>query len=645
MYYYFIWVRSNRYHGLTPLTYSHDKKIRAGSVVEIELQKQLVMGVVSGPAPNPKFNTKPINKVYDLPLIHKALINLADWILQYYPAPIGIITQSLLPASLSSKALSDNDMAKEHPLPDVTKLPPLTTEQKSAIQKMTSRDSYILHGKTGSGKTRVYIELALKTISKGSSVIILTPEISLTSQLADNLKQVFGDRVLVMHSNITPANRQRLWLQCLKSEEPLIVVGARSALFAPLKKVGLIVLDESHESAYKQEQAPQYQTARVAAYLSKLSHASLILGSATPSVAEYYLAVQRQKPIIELTKLAQKNPHQVDIKVVDKRDFSLFSKSSLLSKQLLDAMEVAFANGEQTLLYLNRRGTARIIICQSCGWQASCPHCDIPLAYHSDKHHLRCHSCVYETNAPSSCPECGAPEIIYKTAGTKAVVNEVERLFPHARVARYDTDNSAAESFARNYKAVRNGEIDILVGTQMLAKGLDLPNLSTLGVILADSSLYMPDFTAEERTFQLINQVLGRIGRGHGHGLAVIQTYHPDHPVLIDAINSDYHKFYNREIEARQKYLFPPFCYILKVTFRRATGKSAEMAANQAKEQIIQSKVIVRVEGPAPCFYEKVANKHQWQLIIKAKDRSNLLKIIKILPKNCSYDIDPLDIL
>lgn len=645
MYNYFIWVRSNRYHGLTPLTYSYDQKIRAGSVVEIELQKQLVMGVVTGPAPNPKFNTKPINRVFDLPLIPKPLLNLADWILQYYPAPIGIITQSLLPVGFSMKALTDDDSNKDYSVPDTSQLPPLTAEQKTAIQKMSNRNSYILHGKTGSGKTRVYIELALKTVAKGSSVIILTPEISLTSQLADNLQQVFGNRVLIMHSNMTPAKRQRIWLQCLKSNEPLIVVGARSALFVPLKKVGLIVLDESHESAYKQEQSPQYQTGRVAAYLSKLSHASLVLGSATPSVADYYLAVQRQKPIIELTKLAQKNPHKIEIEVIDKRDFSLFHKSSLLSKQLLEAMEVALSNGEQSLLYLNRRGTARIIICQSCGWQASCPHCDIPLTYHSDKHHLRCHSCVYATNAPSSCPDCGEPEIIYKTAGTKAVVNEVQRLFPHARVARYDTDNNASESFERNYQAVKKGEIDILVGTQMLAKGLDLPNLSTLGVVLADSSLYMPDFTAEERTFQLINQVLGRIGRGHGHGVAIIQTYHPDHPVLKDAINSDYQKFYKREIATRQKYLFPPFCYILKVTFKRATGKSAETAANQASALIAQSNISVRVEGPAPCFYEKVANKHQWQLIIKAKERSKLLEIIKILPKNCSHDIDPLDIL
>jgi primosomal protein N' (replication factor Y) len=604
----------------------------------------VVLGVVSGPAPNPKFTTKPILKSLDLPVLPKTLLGLADWILQYYPAPIGILAQSLLPAGISSKAINEEVIENlEHP--DSNNLPPLTSEQKSALKVMTSRDSYILHGKTGSGKTRIYLELALKNVKNNKSVIILTPEISLTSQLADTFDQVFGNRVVVMHSNLTPASRQRVWIKCLRSTEPLIVIGARSALFMPVNNIGLIVLDESHESAYKQEQAPQYQTARVAAYLAKINMASLVLGSATPSIADYYLAKQRNKPIIELTKLAQQNSHKNEIIIVDKKDYSLFNKSNLLSKQLIEAIEKALNNGEQSLLYLNRRGTARIIMCQSCGWQANCPHCDIPLTYHSDKHHLRCHSCVYSANAPSSCPSCGQPDIIYKSAGTKAVVNEIERLFPSARVARYDTDNSVSESFERNFQAVKKGEIDIIVGTQMLAKGLDLPKLTTLGVILADSSLYMPDYTAEERTFQLINQVLGRIGRGHGHGKAIIQTYHPDHEVLKNAVDSDYQNFYSREIKTRQQYMFPPFCFILKVTFKRASVKSVESAALQAKNQISASGIAVRIEGPAPSFYEKISNKYQWQLIIKSKNRSNLLEIIKILPKNCSYDIDPLDIL
>ncbi|MEJ0073174.1 MAG: helicase-related protein [Candidatus Saccharibacteria bacterium] len=235
--------------------------------------------------------------------------------------------------------------------------------------------------------------------------------------------------------------------------------------------------------------------------------------------------------------------------------------------------------------------------------------------------------------------------VIYKTAGTKAIVEEVERLFPNARIARFDTDNLKAERFEQHYEAIQKGEVDILVGTQLLAKGLDLPKLSTLGIILADSSLYMPDFTAEERTFQLISQVLGRIGRGHVAGRAIIQTYHPEHPILKDAIDNNYQHFYQKEIAERRQFLFPPFCYLLKLTVRRASVKAAERAAEDFRDEIETGGYKVRVEGPAPAFYERFQNKFQWQLIVKAKDRNELLKIIARLPANWSYDIDPIDLL
>lgn len=645
MNYYLVWVRSSRYHGNTPLTYSYDGRLSSGSVVQVELQNQLVMGVVSSVADKPKFKTKPIAKVLNLPPLPKHLLRLSSWLQQYYPAPIGIVSQSLLPASISPKNIenySETDLKK----PDLSQLPQLTSQQKIALKAMSTRDSYLLHGTTGSGKTRIYIEMASRSIMSGKSAIILTPEISLTSQLANNFKQVFGERVVVIHSNLSPGDRQKVWIKCLKSTGPLVVIGPRSALFMPVSDIGLIVMDESHEAAYKQEQAPQYQTGRVAAYLAQITHSSLVLGSATPAVADYYLALQKSKPIIVLDKLAQSSINEVTkVSVVDRKDYSLFSRSSILSTELIKAVEKALNNGQQALLYLNRRGTARMIMCQECGWQATCPHCDVPLTYHGDNHNLRCHSCSFNSKVPGNCPNCGHHEIIYKTAGTKAVVTEVEKLFPNARVARFDTDNTAGESFERNYEKVKNGEVDILIGTQLLAKGLDLPQLSTLGVILADSSLYMPDYTAEERTFQLLNQVLGRVGRGHLAGHAIIQTYHPDHPVILDAINSNYQAFYEREIVERKQYLFPPFCFIMKITFRRATVKSAEEAAINLKNLIKNEGFSVNVEGPAPCFYERFANKFQWQLIVKAKARSELLKIVDILPANLSYDIDPLDIL
>jgi primosomal protein N' (replication factor Y) len=425
-----------------------------------------------------------------------------------------------------------------------------------------------------------------------------------------------------------------------------VVVGPRSALFSPIQKLGLIILDEAHEAAYKQEQSPQYQTGRVAAYLAGLTRSSLVLGSATPSISDYFLAEQKKKPIINLTKLAQKEPEiPTKVEIIDRKEHSLFSRSTTFSQPLLKAIETALSKGEQTLLYLNRRGTARMVMCENCGWQATCPHCDLPLTYHGDNHQLRCHSCSYRTESPSSCPACKHPTVMFKTAGTKAVVNEIERLFPNAKVARFDTDNSKSERFEQHYEDVRAGKVDILVGTQLLAKGLDLPKLSTLGIILADTSLYLPDFTAQERTFQLVNQVLGRIGRGHVAGHAIIQTYHPDHPALNAAISGDYQTFYRAELASRRQFLFPPFCYLLKLSVRRASIKSTEEAAEKLKDDIRRQGRHVRVEGPAPSFYERFQNKYQWQLVIKATDRSELLKIIADLPANCAYDIDPMDLL
>ena len=647
MYYYEVWVRSNRYHGQEPLTYSHDKRLRTGSVVRVELQSQAVLGFVSGTTAKPRFKTKPVAEILDLPPLPVHLLKLTAWLQGYYPAPLGVLAQQLLPGSLTKKQL-ETPLELELGPPRTEGLPALTKEQKQAVAAMAEHDTYILHGITGSGKTRVYIELAARAVAAGQSAIILTPEISLTSQLAGRFREVFGDRVVVLHSQLAPAERQKAWLSALRAgaKRPLVVIGARSALFAPLAKPGLIVLDEAHEAAYKQEQAPQYQAGRVASYLARLTRATLVLGSATPSLSDYYLAKQKSKPIIKLSALAQPGQHPAtEVAVVDRKEHDLFVRSPHLSQPLIAAVEGALGRGQQTLLYLNRRGTARLVMCENCGWQADCPHCDLPLTYHGDYHRLRCHACDYGAPAPTSCPQCGHTDIIFKTAGTKAIAQDVQRLFPEARVMRFDTDNARAERFERQYDKIRAGEVDILIGTQLLAKGLDLPALSVLGILLADTSLYLPDFSAQERTFQLISQVLGRIGRGHVAGRAVIQTYHPDHPVLQAAINGDYEGFYDSEMAARQQFLFPPFCHLLKLTVRRAGTPAAETAAEALKSHILSVNPRVLVEGPAPSFYEKVQGRYQWQLVVKAKDRAELLQIIADLPSGVSYDLDPMDLL
>lgn len=682
MYYYEVWVRSSRYHGNEALTYQSKQRLRLGSLVSVGLQRQKVPAVVVREAPQPTFATKGIEHVYDLPPVPEKLFNLVVWLREYYPAPLGIVAQQLVPAALSDKPAKKSLQATANT--KVAQLQqgsqPLTAQQQAAVERITKPDTYLLHGITGSGKTRVYIELASKVLADNKSVIILTPEISLTSQLASRFRAAFGERVVVLHSQLTPAQRRNAWQAILQAAEPLVVIGPRSALFSPLANIGLIVLDEAHEPAYKQEQAPHYQAGRVAAKLASLHQAILILGSATPSVSDYYLAEQKDKPILELTELAKTStvisnaeresaqslqkskgffaPAQDDtseigirkseIKIVDLRDRSLLPRNPYLSQPLTEAIEAALLHKEQVLLYLNRRGTARIILCENCGWQAMCPHCDLPLTYHGDAHQLRCHVCNYHDAAPAACPVCGHPDIIFRAVGTKAIADDVGRLFPGARVQRFDTDNTAAERFERHYDAVKAGEVDILVGTQLLAKGLDLPRLSTLGVITADTSLAMPDFSANERTYQLLTQVLGRVGRGHVAGHTIIQTYQPDHPAIVAAISGEWREFYEAELASRKLFNYPPFVYLLKLTVRRASIQAAEKAATDftslVREQL--SHIRVEIDGPAPAFHEKFQNKYQWQLVLKAKDRNQLLEVIKLLPTSgWSYDIDPIDLL
>jgi primosomal protein N' (replication factor Y) len=645
MYYYNVWVRSNRYHGQEALTYAAEQKLVIGTIVEVALQHEMVLGMVTAIVGRPRFQTKPVGKIFDLPPLPAHLVKLAEWLKAYYPSSIGGVTQQFLPVHLSAKQLAQPVPAVPT-VPDMSSLPSLTEEQREAVAAMQARDTYLVHGKTGSGKTRLYMELSAQVVNQGKSALILTPEISLTSQLAAAFRSAFSERVIVMHSGQSPAERQAAWLASLRATEPMIIIGPRSALFSPVTRPGLIVLDEAHETAYKQEQSPQYLSSRVAAVLARLTRSSLVLGSATPAINDYYLAQQKHKPIIRLAHLAGVTQEaELSTTLVDLKDRSLFSRSSYLSTPLIGAIKTALSQNRQSLLYLNRRGTARLILCDKCGWQAKCPNCDLPLTYHGDSHDLRCHSCSYHAATPSSCPVCGNPSIIFKTAGTKAIAQEVERLFPDARVARYDTDNVKADRFEQHYETVRRGDIDILVGTQLLAKGLDLPKLQVLGIIIADTSLYLPDFSAQERTFQLISQVMGRIGRGHTAGVAIVQSYHPESALLKAALAQDYETFYRTELAERRRYFFPPFCYLLKLTVRRASSTAAEAVALKLKRQLEHDGYSVRVEGPAPSFYEKFQNKYQWQLVVKAVERSELVRLVGNLPAGWSYDIDPVDLL
>jgi primosomal protein N' (replication factor Y) len=525
-------------------------------------------------------------------------------------------------------------------------LPPLTTEQSGVLAQITNVQSYLLHGRTGSGKTRLYQALAERAQNAGQSVLVLSPEIGLTSQLAEAFR-VFGPaRVVTLHSGLTNAQRSRVWQKIAAATEPLIVIGARSALFSPLRKLGLIIVDECHEPAYKQDQEPRYQANRVAAVLAKLHQATLIYGSATPGIVDYYLAQHHDAPLLELQELAVKNNVVTNTIVVDMRDRALFTRSPYLSDVLLKAIEASLQRREQSMLYLNRRGTARVSLCQNCGWQARCEHCDIPLTYHGDSHELLCHACGRSAPALSSCPVCKHTDLTYRGIGTKALVEEVQRLFPKARILRFDSDTTSEQSLQRHYRTISGGEVDILIGTQSLAKGFDFPLLSTLGVVVADSGLLLPDFTASERTYQLVSQVLGRVTRGHRATTAVVQTYAPESELLQTALARDWTGFYNRELMERRQFAFPPFYQLLVVRCRRASAASAEKTCQKIAAQLMQDFPAVLVDGPAPAFHERSSSGYTWQLVVKATDRGQLLNIVDALPSTVtSYDLDPLNLL
>ena len=647
MKYYLVAVGNARYHGREPLTYSFDGSLSPGAIVEVPLQKTKSLGfIVAGVPQKPEFPTKALLRSFpDLPPLPKPSIDTFERMRTYYPAPLGILTQLFLPKDLPERTVKTRKQEQLHK--SSKPLPPLTAAQAEVASQLHSPGTTILHGETGSGKTRLYIACAQKAIAEGKSCIILTPEISLTSQLAQTFASVFTDNLHVIHSHLTPAARRKHWLELASAKTPQVVIGPRSALFSPLASIGLIVIDEAHDSAYKQDNTPHYHATRVAAMLAQAHGAPLILGSATPSVHDYFLAQQTKRPIVRLTQPAIRHEthNGVTVTTVDMKNKDNLSSTGHFSNQLIAAMHERLAQNQQTLLFLNRRGTARVILCAKCGWQAACPHCDLPLTYHHDSHTLRCHICTYHTAAVTSCPTCGNADITLKSIGTKAIMTAVQKLFPTATVARFDADNKEGERVHELYEDIHSGKIDILVGTQMLAKGLDLPQLGLVGIINADSSLYIPDFTAQERTYQMIYQLIGRVGRGHSAGYVVIQTYTPENPTLQAAATKDWATFYDRELTERKAYLFPPYVHVLKLSCRRASTKSAIAAAEKVAERLYAEQLPIRIEGPAPAFHEKVQNKYVWQLVIKAKHRHHLLRVIELLPSDWSHDIDPVDLL
>ncbi len=649
MHFYLVWVSSPQFQSSKPLTYSYEGVLKNGSIVRVPIRNKSVIALIDSEIDKPDFETKSIEELVIDRIIPKPTLDLFKWLMVYYPATSSSQLQLFLPTNLLK--LKQSDKAKEQSIHlNKLNLPPLTDEQSKAIKQIeaTQSKTILLHGDTSSGKTRVYIELIHKAMIDDLSSIVLTPEIGLTPQLISTLEESFPNRVIVMHSSLTDKVRRDSWLKIMDSDQPQIIVGPRSALFSPVKKLGLIIIDEAHEASYKQEQSPYYQTTRVAAKLAEINNAKVIFGTATPLVSDYYVMKSKDLLISRMIKPAvpgYKKSDKAHIKTVNITERNNFSKSTWLSNQLIESITTSLNNNEQSIVFLNRRGTAQVILCQKCGWQALCPNCDTSLTYHADSHTMLCHTCSFNQTVPSDCPVCKSPDIIFKGAGTKAIEEELKRIFPAAKISRFDKDNKKADSLEQNYEELQRGVIDIAVGTQIITKGLDLPKLSTVGIVMADSGLFFPDYMAEERTFQNLMQVIGRVGRGHTAGRVILQSYHPESNAISSAIDKDYMALYNQQIIERQKFEFPPFVFLLKVSAKRSTVFNAQSACNKLAVRIRDLKLSIKICGPAPAFYEKQNGRFVWQIIIKSTSRTNLLKIVDMLPGNYSYDIDPASLL
>lgn len=541
--------------------------------------------------------------------------------------------------------------------------PPLLDEQKTVYEEIEKRlgshSSILLHGVTSSGKTEVYFKAIQKVLEQGKNVLFLAPEIALASVLTQRLARRFGtDKTAIWHSSISDGEKFDVW-QKIKNNEIRILAGARSAVFAPLKNIGLIIIDEEHESAYKQTMpAPRYDARKVAQKLAELNGCPLLSGSATPDINTYYYA-KNSGNLLEMKKRYNDYP-MAKVRVVDMREEHHRANHGVFSRSLVSAIEKNLRDKKQTIILMNRRGFSTYTQCLACGEVIQCPKCAIPLIFHSQTQTLKCHYCEHEEPLVTQCPKCGSDALQNCGTGVQKVELIAQKLFPDCNIVRLDSDSLARKNeHIRILEDFRNGKIDILIGTQMLAKGLDNPNVTLVGVINADNGFNLPDFRSCERGFQLLTQVAGRAGRGDNPGEVYFQTYNPDFFGLETAKQQDYKSFYNTEIEAREDFDYPPFSQIIRVILSSKNQFRAERSAQEIAmrlNDIVDKRQLtepVAVLGPNPCVIERLQEYYRFQILIKnklgEKGRRFILSFLAQikLPDDIklTVDVDPIDIL
>jgi primosomal protein N' (replication factor Y) (superfamily II helicase) len=533
----------------------------------------------------------------------------------------------------------------------------LTASQESVFREIcaglganpSSRPAaFLLRGVTGSGKTEVYLRALQETVRRGKKGIVLVPEIAMTPQMIERFVSRFPGRVAVLHSGLSLGVQFDEWWR-IKRGEFDVVIGPRSALFAPQPDLGLIILDEEHEWTYKQEVTPRYHTRQAAIKLARLSGATLVLGSATPDVESYYQALQGEYKLLELPERVtpDEGAPLPKVQVVDLKNELKEGNLSLFSRALSVAIAETLADHEQVILFLNRRGAASFVECRNCGWVIRCRRCDLPLSYHFTEEELVCHQCNYRIPVPVFCPRCRSRKIKYLGAGTEALQAEAAKAFPDARIIRWDSDvvRGRAQSHRDLFTAFKEGKADILIGTQMVAKGLDIPGVTLVGVVSADIALNLPDFRAGERTFQLLSQVAGRAGRGPGGGRVIIQTYSPDHYAIQCAAGHDYLSFYRREMLYRQTLHYPPFVRLARLVYSHSNETRCQEEAGRVarllnEERDARGIAGLSLIGPAPAYIHRLRSKFRWQIILRAPDPSSFLADMAF-PRGWTIDIDP----
>ena len=645
-----------KYYEVTPLTYigkntnvltySSNLEISAGMLVYIPIRGKKVLGIIISEISKPAFATKEIDTlVFENPILGPKMLDLALWMSNYYVASLPSVLNTFIPSGIAKKrrkTVLDTIPAikDEH-----KRLTPDQKEVVSDIENSLGKKPQLLYGITGSGKTEVYLQLIQKQLDDKKGVIVLVPEVSLTPQALERYSARFGSRVVLLHSYLLETERVAAWKQ-VQSGEKDIVIGSRSALFAPVENLGLIIIDEAHESSYKQDQNPRYEATKVAEKLSKLTGCGLMFGTATPNIDMFYRAKTGTFDLRTLNKRIVQDKMPAT-EIIDMRHEFQYGNKSIFSEKLQAEIRKTLADKGQILLFINRRGMSTFVSCRDCGYIAACPNCDIPLTFHYDNMNLTCHHCGHTEQPPLQCPKCNSMAIKYFGSGTQKVEHEIHKLFGDVRVTRMDHDTTTKTgSHERLYKSFVQNNVDILIGTQMITKGWDIPNVRLVGIVSADAMLNYPDYRANERAYQLITQIAGRTGRGDLSGKVLIQTYSPDNPIFKAIQRHNYSLFYDDEIKIREELNYPPFAKLVKLLYNNESQAKAEIETKKVSEALSDFQII----GPSPAFIPKIAGKYRFQITIKTDVKDTnfnklISKITEITNDNWSIDVDPVSLL